>query len=100
MSFTEQSDHKQVDHFFFTHDHTAGILADSASCLLNLADFIYLCHLTSLRVECREQALSPAPQAQKIELVQIIRTKFDKFLCSPVLGTAPLTGERAQRDFP
>src|SRR5439155_24470577 len=47
MPLAEQRNHQQVNSCFFPHNHTANVLAKSASCLLNLADFVCLCHSQS-----------------------------------------------------
>src|SRR6266851_4813943 len=46
MPFAEQCDHQQVYDFLFTDDDATGVLANRASSLLHLANFICLCHLT------------------------------------------------------
>src|SRR5437667_7913730 len=44
MPLTQERDHQQVNNLFLTYNHPTGVLANSASSLLHLANFICLCH--------------------------------------------------------
>src|SRR5437764_2415644 len=67
MTFTEHGDHQEVYYFLLTNHPVADILANSSRGLLNLADFVYLCHIESekgtlerIHWECRHRHIYTA----------------------------------------